>query len=188
MDERFLISTNYKLLLFIRNNKWIISAPNASLTSACYCTREHGPENTPWSTAIKQNYIPLPQKERFRAAWKNLKSKSHNSLSLYLKSRKKCIIRNVDKKPSPLCWVISFRCLDPSSIMGIVLISAPSQSRLPLHTRGGVKVSGTENKVKFSTEEPLHRTWLLCRFDTIFPCGTCQKSSLKDYFLSTASF
>lgn len=186
MDERFLISTNYKLLLFIRNNKWIISAPNASLTSACYCTQEHGlrthPEtpllNKTTSLYLKKNTSEQPEKPE----------KSHISLSLYLKSRKKYIIRNVDKKPSPLCLVISFRCLDPSSIMGIILISAPSQSRLLLHTQGGVKVSGTENKVKFSIEEPHRRTWLLCRFDTIFPCGTCQKSSFKDHFLSIASF
>lgn len=62
----------------------------------------------------------------------------------------------------------------------------PSTKQLLLHTQGGVKVSGTENKVKFSTEEPLHRTQLLCRFETIFPCGTCQQSSLKDHFLPIA--
>lgn len=90
----------------------------------------------------------------------------------------------MDKKPSPLCLVISFRCLDPSLIMAIVLISAPLQSRLLLHRQGGVKVSGTENKVKFSKKDPFHRTQSLCRFDTIFPCGTCQKSSLKDHFSS----
>lgn len=106
-------------------------------------------------------------------------------MSLYLKGRKKYIIRSVDKKPSPLCLVISFRCLDPSSIMAIVLISAPSQSRLLLHTQGGIKVSGTKNKMEFSTEEPLHRTWLLCRCDTIFPWGTCQQSYLKEHFLPT---
>lgn len=92
----------------------------------------------------------------------------------------------MDKKPSPLCLAISFRCLDPSSIMAIVLISAPSQSSLLLHRQGGVKVFSTENKVKFSAEEPLHRTRSLCRFDTIFPRATCQKSSLNDQFLSTA--
>lgn len=66
------------------------------------------------------------------------------------------------------------------------LDQAPLQSRLLLHRQGGVKVSDTENKVKFSTEESLHRTRSLCRFDTIFPCGTRRKSSLKDHFLSIA--
>lgn len=66
------------------------------------------------------------------------------------------------------------------------LDQAPSQSRLLLHRQGGVKVSDTENKVKFSTEESLHRTQALCRFDTFFPCGTRRKSSLKDHFLSVA--
>lgn len=131
---------------------------------------------------------PFTFERTLQSSLKNLQSKPHISLSLYLKSRKKNIIRNVAKKPSLLCLVISFRCLDPSSIIAFVLISAPLQSRLLLHRQGGVKVSGTENKVKFPTEEPLHRTRSLCRFDTIFPCSTCRKSSLKDHFLWIAFF
>ena len=62
----------------------------------------------------------------------------------------------MDKKPRPLCPVISFRCLAPSSIMATFLISAPLQSKFLLHRQGGVRVSGTENKVKSSPKEPLH--------------------------------
>lgn len=129
MDERFLISTNYKLLLFIRNNKWIISALNASPTSACYCAQEDGlGEHTLFPVPLLNKTASLHLKKTLQSSLTTLKSNSHSSLSLYLKSRKKYIIRNVDKKPSPLCPVISFRCLDPSSIMAIVLISTPPQS------------------------------------------------------------
>ena len=62
----------------------------------------------------------------------------------------------MDKKPWPLCSVISFRCLAPSSIMATFLISAPLQSKFLLHRQGGVRVSGTQNKVKSSPKEPLH--------------------------------
>jgi len=40
--------------------------------------------------------------------------------------------------------------------MATFLISAPLQSKFLLHRQGGVRVSGTQNKVKSSPKEPLH--------------------------------
>lgn len=166
MDERVLISTNDKLSPFISRGKWIVLGPSASLTSTCTKVEGWGAQTlftAPWQNKITS----FPFTENTSEWPQNLKSKSHIALFLYLKSRGN-IIRNVAKKPPLLCLVISFRCLAPSTIMAVVLISAPSQSRLLLHTQGGVKVSGIENKVEFPTEGPLHRGWSLFGFDTIF--------------------
>lgn len=136
----FLISTNDKLLLFISKDKWIVLGLYASLTSTF--TKVEGWDAETLFTAPWQNKITSLHFIENTSEWpQNLKSKSHISLSLYLKSTGN-IIRNVAKKPPPLCVVISFRCLAPSTIMAVVLISAPSQSSPLLHTQGGVKVSG----------------------------------------------
>lgn len=128
----------FQLLMHLWHRRAIVHRKNTPSSQHGYYTKLH----------------PSTLKGTLQSILKNLKSKSHISLSLYLKSRKNYIIRNVDKKPSPLSLVISFRCLDPSLIMAIILISAPLQSRLLLHTRVGSR--SPAQRIKWNSPQRSH--------------------------------
>lgn len=75
MQGFWLVETiNYYYSLERTNEyKWMMSSPNASPTPTIVHRTRVWRTHPAHSLALTQNYIPLPQKEHFRAAWKTWK-------------------------------------------------------------------------------------------------------------------